>query len=174
LAKAGEPWSKARVARAANMTATTYGRIEKGAPTLTSKLDAIATALNVDVTLVLTPVEAVQPVHTQKSNHLAKTRNVRNISPLAAPSPIPWSSRDAQTRPAVGLSSAVIDRLAALEATVAALQQAASDTHATTANARAILEGLVGLAGTAGVLPRQARATRAARPTKARGLGSHR
>ncbi len=46
-------WSQKKVASKARMTASTYGKIEKGGHTLTSKLQAIADALSVPIDAVL-------------------------------------------------------------------------------------------------------------------------
>jgi transcriptional regulator with XRE-family HTH domain len=54
-------WSQKKVATKAGMTATTYGRIEKGSHTLTSQLQAIADVFLVPIDAVLVPGTAGQP-----------------------------------------------------------------------------------------------------------------
>lgn len=54
-------WTREKVADRAGMTASTYGRIEKGGPTITQKFLDIAEAFGVPVEAVLVPEGAQTP-----------------------------------------------------------------------------------------------------------------
>lgn len=53
--RAERGWNQQKAAKKARITPTTYGRIEKGGHTRTSKLQQIADAFSVDITAVLVP-----------------------------------------------------------------------------------------------------------------------
>lgn len=55
--KTGERWPRARVAKEAGMTATTYGRIENGGATRTEKLEALARFYEVTLAELFLPID---------------------------------------------------------------------------------------------------------------------